>query len=102
MITSAINGATSLPQASTSTTTAPPATATSSSTLANEQTFLKLLVAQLQNQDPTQPQDGTQFVAQLAQFSSLEQQIQMRQDLDTLAGAASTSQTGGTHTTSQQ
>jgi flagellar basal-body rod modification protein FlgD len=50
--------------------------------LANEQTFLKLFVAQLQNQDPLNPQDGTQFVAQLAQFSQLEQSLQMRQDLD--------------------
>lgn len=33
--------------------------------LANEQAFLQLLVAQLKNQDPTQPQDGTQFVAQI-------------------------------------
>jgi flagellar basal-body rod modification protein FlgD len=52
--------------------------------LTSEQTFLQLLVAQLQNQDPTAPQDGTQFVSQLAQFSSLEQQIQMRSDLDSI------------------
>ena len=52
--------------------------------LANENTFLKLLVAQLKNQDPLNPQDGTQFVAQLAQFSGLEQSIQMRQDLDAI------------------
>src|SRR5438105_12551752 len=61
-----------------------PAAAISSGTdgLANEQTFLKLFVAQLKNQDPLNPQDGTQFVAQLAQFSQLEQSLQMRQDLD--------------------
>ena len=52
--------------------------------LANEQTFLKLFVAQLRNQDPLNPQDGTQFIAQLAQFSQLEQSLQMRQDLDAM------------------
>jgi flagellar basal-body rod modification protein FlgD len=40
--------------------------------VANESTFLTLLVAQLKNQDPMSPADSTQFVTQLAQFSSLE------------------------------
>jgi flagellar basal-body rod modification protein FlgD len=65
---------------STSTTT----TADATDGLANEQTFLKLFVAQLQNQDPLNPEDGTQFVAQLAQFSQLEQSLQMRKDLDAI------------------
>jgi flagellar basal-body rod modification protein FlgD len=38
--------------------------------------FLTLLVAQLQNQDPMKPTDPTQFVAQLAQFSTVEQLVQ--------------------------
>jgi flagellar basal-body rod modification protein FlgD len=37
-----------------------------------EQEFLKLLVTQLTNQDPLQPQDQSQFLAQLAQFSTVE------------------------------
>ncbi len=35
--------------------------------------FLKILAAELSNQDPTSPQDSTQYVAQMAQFASLEQ-----------------------------
>ena len=52
--------------------------------LANENTFLQLLVAQLKNQNPAQPMDGTTFVTQLAQFSELEQSLASRQDLDTI------------------
>ena len=50
-----------------------------------EDAFMQLLVTQLKNQDPTQPQDGSQFVAQLAQFSSLEKLTTMNQSLTTLA-----------------
>lgn len=43
--------------------------------------FLQLLVCQLQNQDPLNPQDDTQFISQLAQFSSLEQMTNMNSTL---------------------
>jgi len=55
---------------------------TSSSSLANESTFLQLLVAQIKNQDPTQPMDSTAFLSQLAQFSQLEQLVGIRQDIE--------------------
>ena len=51
----------------------------------SEQMFLQLLVAQLQNQDPLNPTDSTQFVSQLAQFSELEQVMGIRTDTDTMA-----------------
>jgi len=46
--------------------------------------FLRLLVEQLKNQDPLQPQDDSQFVAQLAQFSSLEQSMQTNTALSSM------------------
>lgn len=52
--------------------------------------FMSLLVAQLKNQDPLQPQDGTQFVAQLAQFNSLDQLIGIRESMDQLVNALQT------------
>ena len=51
-----------------------------------EQMFLKLLVAQMKNQDPTNPSDPTQFVSELAQFSQLEQVIAIRTDIEKAAG----------------
>lgn len=54
---------------------------------ADKEVFLKLLVAQLQNQNPAEPADPIQFVTQLAQFSGLEQSIAMRQELEAIRGA---------------
>src|SRR5262245_7967986 len=47
--------------------------------------FMNLLLTQLQHQDPTQPQADGEFLAQLAQFSALEQLQQMNKKLDGLA-----------------
>lgn len=52
--------------------------------------FMTLLVAQLKNQDPLQPQDNTAFVAQLAQFNSLDQLIGIRESMDQLVAAIQT------------
>ena len=49
--------------------------------------FLKLLVTQLQNQDPTSPQADGEFLAQLAQFSSLEQLTSMQLTLEKIGAA---------------
>jgi len=49
--------------------------------LANQNVFLQLLVAQLKNQSPDNPADGTQFVTQLAQFVTLEQQTKTTTDV---------------------
>lgn len=46
--------------------------------------FLSMMVAQLKNQDPLNPADGTDFTAQLAQFSSLEQQITTNSTLEAI------------------
>jgi flagellar basal-body rod modification protein FlgD len=50
----------------------------------NYDTFLVLLTAQLQNQDPLAPMDSTQFTQQLVQFSQVEQQIRTNEQLESL------------------
>ena len=54
----------------------------------SEEVFLQLLVSQIQNQDPLNPTDSTQFVSQLAQFSELEQVIGIRSDIETAMSAS--------------
>src|SRR6266566_2885294 len=57
--------------------------------------FLKLLVAQLQHQDPGNPMDSSAFMGQLAQFSSLEQMTNVAQSVDKLTAATSVAQSVG-------
>jgi len=66
-------------------TTGPSDTAGAAADLAdNFDTFLTLLTEQLQNQDPLNPMDSQEFVGQLVQFSSVEQQISSNQSLESL------------------
>ena len=75
-----------------------PATAVSSTTTARDaasldyDSFLRLFVSQLQNQDPLNPMEGTEYTAQLAQFSNLEQSIKSNEKLDGLISQMSLSQ----------
>jgi flagellar basal-body rod modification protein FlgD len=57
--------------------------------------FLKLLVAQLKNQDPTNPTDSAEFMAQLASFSNVEQSIKANSKLDSLATSLALTQADG-------
>jgi flagellar basal-body rod modification protein FlgD len=81
-------------------------TATSASNpLANEETFLKLLVSQLQNQDPMNPTDSNQFVSQLTSYSQLEQLIGIHKDTtgmvtDITGTSTDNSNSGSTNQTS--
>ena len=50
----------------------------------NYESFLKLLVAQMKNQDPTEPMDATQQMAQLATFSQVEQTIKTNKNLESM------------------
>ena len=85
--------------AATSATTAASTQTSSSTTSATDNTldynsFLQLLVAQLQNQDPTNPQDPTAFVSQLASFSAVEQQVNTNSKLNALLTQSEFSQAG--------
>jgi flagellar basal-body rod modification protein FlgD len=54
--------------------------------------FLKILITQLSHQDPTQPMDDKSFIAQMAQFSSLEQMTNMSEGLAKVASLVAKSQ----------
>src|SRR5690606_21353716 len=70
----------------------PTAAQPQSKTSVDYNSFLRLLVAEMKNQDPTNPMDSTQYVAQLASFSQVEQSVQINNKLDQLLQANSLAQ----------
>lgn len=52
--------------------------------VATKQMFLQLLVSQIKNQNPLNPADPSEFVAQLSQFTGVEQMLGMRQELEAI------------------
>jgi flagellar basal-body rod modification protein FlgD len=80
------------------TTAVPPAAqtqTTSSSVAPDYNSFLRLLVAQMKNQDPTKPIDATQYVSQIAAFSNVEQAVQTNTKLDALMTSFALTQADG-------
>src|SRR4051794_2348788 len=78
---------------------APSSVATSGTTQVTKDMFLQLLVAQIKNQDPLNPSDGQQFLAQLAQFQQLENGINMGQDIAAIRGDLDKASASTTSTT---
>ncbi|WP_185802721.1 flagellar hook capping FlgD N-terminal domain-containing protein [Pontivivens nitratireducens] len=71
------------------------ATPAQSSPTTDFETFLTLLTTQMRNQDPLNPMESTQFVEQLATFTSVEQQIETNTKLDNLTAALTANDTNG-------
>jgi flagellar basal-body rod modification protein FlgD len=57
--------------------------------------FIKILLTQLTYQDPMKPLDNQEFIAQMAQFSALEQSRQLNEKIDALLNAQAASQSFG-------
>ena len=93
---------TQLPFADASRAAADTATVPAADPLAKKETFLQLLVAQIKHQNPLNPADGVEFLAQLAQFTQLEQLLAMRQELASIREQlAAASESGGADTPPQ-
>lgn len=63
---------------------------TAGNAVATKENFLLLLIAQIKNQNPLNPADGTQFLTQLSQFTETEQMLGMREDLKAIRASLAT------------
>jgi flagellar basal-body rod modification protein FlgD len=79
----------------TATTAANAATSTKTPGQLGKDDFLKLLVGQMQNQDPMNPIDSTEYMSQLASFSSVEQAVKTNTKLDALLTSMALTQAEG-------
>lgn len=89
----------SVPQTNGTNTNIPAKTETVAKTVAKQTTlnydnFLKLLMAQMKNQNPTDPMKSTEYMGQLATFSQVEQSVNMNSKLDALLASSAMSQGG--------
>ncbi len=90
-----------IPSTTITTTTTDTTTKTSQSTSSTSSSsldytaFLRLLIAQMKNQDPTNPTDPAQWMGQIASFSGVEQAIQTNAKLDSLMTSMALSQVDG-------
>ena len=81
-----------VPPTSSTTTTGTQAASAQSSATVDYDAFLRLLIAQLKNQDPTKPPDSSQYISQLASFSNVEQGVKLNAKLDALMTSANLTQ----------
>lgn len=71
------------------------ATAANASVAPDYNAFLRLLIAQMKNQDPMKPIDATQYISQIASFSNVEQAVQTNAKLDALMTSFALAQADG-------
>lgn len=107
MTTLPISSIAALSSTDTTNTSSSSSTSATNTNLASENVFLQLLVAQLKNQDPEQPTDGTAFVTELAQFTTLQEDTESATDLDKIVASlppptSTTTSSDGTTNTSNQ